>query len=355
MLFLGNNEGRVWSDLAGRAVNSGGDVFSVEGMIRPGLVPAFHYYTGTLLLSKKMNKPGLDWITAGIPGEPEGLFSNSFLASYLGRNNGCLSIPEVIFADPAPYVHFASTPVLVNSRTNFRAHCVHSLPRFIKPLKIMDIGCGHGMVLADLLDDLRKSGIIDAIGEILLIDPSEGMLLLAKENISRRFPEAAVTVSQARIEALTDRIGGYYDIALSSLAFHHMPFETKLYHLKKLKDHIGFFILFELDANNDTPDLHSPALALSLYQAYGAMMDLIFAHDAPINLAIASIDRFLMSEAVSFFTEPRGRRTDYHMLRPQWQEVFGEGLGRDFCCLADSICYGYENLVLFTMIYGKEG
>ncbi|MEI6454771.1 MAG: class I SAM-dependent methyltransferase [bacterium] len=354
MLFLGNAESKDWRSLAGKSVGSGGKVFPVNDHIRPGLIPAFHYYTGTVLLSKNMNEAGREWIISGMAGEQGGLFSNAFLASYLGRNNGRLVIPEVIFADPAPYVHFAGTPVLVDSRRNFRTHCLHALPRFTRPLKIMDIGCGHGMVLADLLTDLLKAGSVKAVEEILLIDPSEGMLRLAKENVSRLFPEARIRTSQARIEAISENISGYYDIALASLSYHHMPYETKLLHLKKLNDHIGFFILFELDADNDTPDLHSPELALSVYQSYGALMDFIFAHDATVELAISSIDRFLMSEAIYFFTEPRGKRTDYHMLRSQWHQVFTDGLGKDFSCLCDSTCFGNENLGLFTMIYGRN-
>ena len=120
---------------------------------------------------------------------------------------------------------------------------------------------------------------------------------------------------QARIEELTAGMEGQYDIALSSLAYHHMPYETKLFHLEKLKGHIGCFILYELDADNDSPELHSPELALSVYQSYGALMDAIFANEAPVGVALASIDRFLMSEAIYFFTEPRGKRSDYHMLR----------------------------------------
>ncbi len=351
MLFLGDEESRNWNELGFRVVSSGGKLVPVEGSIRPGLLPAFHYYVGTLLLSKSMNQPGWDWITTGMAGEQGGLFSNAFLASYLGRNNGKLMIPETIFADPAPYIHFSGTPVLLESRVSFRAHCVHTLPQYTRPLKIMDIGCGHGQVLVDLLLELRKSGNIGAVGEILLIDPSEAMLNMARENVARSFPEAVVRISQTRIEALSDSMDGHYDIALASLAYHHMPYESKLFHLRKLKHHIGCFILFELDANNDSPDIYSPDLALSVYQSYGAMMDFVFAHDAPVELAISSIDRFLMSEAIYFFTEPRGKRSDYHMLRSQWHQVFHEGLGKNFSCLCDSTCFGNENMGLFTMIY----
>jgi ubiquinone/menaquinone biosynthesis C-methylase UbiE len=354
MLFLSQKESLNWQQMASGIEKSGGRLISVDGMVRPGLVPVFHFYIATLLLSKGMNDPGGEWVTAGLAGEQGGLFANAFLSSYLGRNKGKLVIPEVIFSDPAPYVHFASTPMLADSRMKFRTHCVHALPHYTKPLKIMDIGCGHGMVLVDLLNELHKSGIIDSVEEILLIDPSEGMLKLAKENVTKAFPSVRVNLSPSRIESLSDHISGYYDIALASLAYHHMPYETKLLHLRKLKSKIGCFVLFELDANNDSPEMHSPELALSVYQSYGCLMDFVFAHDAQVELAISSIDRFLMSEAIYFFIEPRGKRTDYHMRRSQWHRVFRDGLGEDFNCLCDSTCYGDENMELFTMIYGKD-
>jgi len=353
MLFLSPEEILDWKRMASGIETSGGRLKRVDGLVRPGLVPAFHFYIATLLLSKGMNGPGLEWVTAGLAGEQGGLFSNAFLSSYLGRNQGRLVIPEVIFSDPAPYVHFASTPMLADSRVKFRTHCVHALPHYNNPLRIMDIGCGHGIVLIDLLNELRKSGIIDQVGEILLIDPSEGMLKLAKENVTKAFPRVKINLSQSKIENLSENISGYYDIALASLAYHHMPYETKLFHLQKLKNKIGCFILFELDANNDSPEMHSPELALSVYQSYGCLMDCVFAHDAPVELAVSSIDKFLMSEAIYFFIEPRGKRTDYHMLRTQWQQVFTEGLGKGFSCLCDSTCYGDENMALFTMIFGN--
>ncbi|MCK9205323.1 MAG: class I SAM-dependent methyltransferase, partial [Bacteroidales bacterium] len=284
MLFLGAQESGTWQDYAGRLLKDPTGPVPVEGFIRPGLIPAFHFYLGMLFLSHGMNDNGLRWINAGLSGEQGGMFLNAFLSSYLNRNHGQLAVPEVIFADPAPYIHFAGTPILLDSRTKFRMHCVQSLPRFSKPLKIMDIGCGHGMVLVDLLLGLRKAGTIDAIEEVLLIDPSEAMLALAKKNVAGNFPGVRISVLQDRIEALSGRIGEDFDVALSSLAYHHMPYETKLLHLQKLKDRIGYFILFELDANNDTPGLNSPELALSVYQSYGALMDFVFANDAPVGL-----------------------------------------------------------------------
>ena len=353
MLFLTAEESRDWKDLADDILKTRSGPDGDSDSIRPGLLPAFHYYIGTLLLSQGYNREGADWIRSGIRAEPGGLFSNAFLSGYLQRNHGALAVPEVIFADPAPYVHFSSTPLLRDARARFMTDCARGLPRFTQPLKIMDIGCGHGAAVVDLLLCLRSEGLINDVGEIFLIDPSEGMLKLAKENVAAVFPGTRIRISQSRFEALSDNLEGHYHIALASLAYHHMPYENKLSHMKNLKDHIDYFILYEVDANNDTPELHSPEIALSVYQSYGVLIDCVFAHDAPVHLAIASIDRFLMSEAVYFFTEPRGKRTDYHMLRSQWHQLFHDGLGREFACLCDSTDYGDEHTAFFTIIYGR--
>ena len=107
---------------------------------------------------------------------------------------------------------------------------------------------------------------------------------------------------------------------MSSLAYHHMPMEDKRVHLARLKPWIDHFLLFEMDANNDTPDLLSPELALSVYQSYGRIMDFVYAHDAPVDVVTDCIDSFLMTEVVSILTQRRGARSDYHMLRGQWHE-----------------------------------
>ncbi len=355
MLFLTQNEVADWTAFGGNLQSTPCGPEKPLPAMRKGLVPAFHYYIGTLLLSTGHLQEGTAWIRAGIGAEPGGLFSNSFLASYLERHGGRLIIPETVFSDPAPYIHFNNTPVLRQSREKFRADCAAALPVIRTPLKIMDIGCGHGQVLTDLLVALQAEGCIGDIEEVFLADPSEAMLALARQTVESAFPGTRVRTARARFEELSDHLEGRYHIALASLSIHHMPYEQKLIHLGKLRDHIDCFILYELDANNDTPELHSPELALSVYQSYGAIIDFVFAYDAPVNLALASIDRFLMSEAIGFFTEPRGKRTDYHMLRDQWHRVFRDSLGKGFGCLCDATSYADGNIGLFTMIYGRDG
>ena len=83
------------------------------------------------------------------------------------------------------------------------------------------------------------------------------------------------------------------------------------------------------------------------------MIDFIFEHDAPVEVALACVDCFLMTEEVSLLTQERGVRNDYHMLRNQWHEAFQTGLGKDFACLCDSVCFDDDHMNLFTMHYGR--
>lgn len=92
---------------------------------------------------------------------------------------------------------------------------------------------------------------------------------------------------------------------------------------------------------------------MSVYQSYGRIIDFVFQHDAPVEVANDCVDRFLMTEEVSLLTEKRGIRNDYHMTRLQWHDVFAQGLGRDFTCLADCNCFDDQFLNLIFIHYGK--
>jgi len=166
-------------------------------------------------------------------------------------------------------------------------------------------------------------------------------------------PPAVVRGLTGTIQEFREKIGDRCDVALSTFAYHHLPYETKLFTLRKLAPWIDHFVLFELDGNNDLPELHSPELALSVYQLYGRAIDWVFSHDAPLELAVAAVDKFLMAEAVSMMTLPRGQRTDYHALRRQWHDLFQHGLGPAFTCLGDTTTLAEDHLDLFTMHYGR--
>ena len=353
MLFLSKQEGERWIACAQEALAGTAEPHDFDQEIRPNLIPAFDYFVGTTLVAKGLGERGQAWCREGVLLEEDGLFSNGFLLNFLKRQNGSLVMPAVAFADPRPFVHFAGVPTMKSARERFLKQCGHSLPRFQHPLRILDIGTGNGALVVQLVQHLQECGKVGEVGEILLVDPSPAMCALAEETVAKEFPRQRIRTVNARIQDLSDKLDARYDVALASLAFHHMPYEDKEVHLSRLEPWIDHFLLFELNANNDLPAMHSPELALSVYQSYGRMMDFVFSHDAPVEVALACIDLFLMTEAVSLLTQPRGIRSDYHLLRWQWKDLLDRKLGPAFACGCDSLCYADEYLDLFTLHYQR--
>ncbi len=353
MFFLTDNEKKEWRSLADEALAGKAGPGQFSGNIRPNLAPMLDYYLGTFLAAKGEVALGRQWLAAGALAEEEKLMSNAYLSSFLERQRGKLIMPAVVFADPKPYIHFTGVPVMREARVNFLRQCSGSLPKFSRPVRIMDIGCGDGSLTAQFIDALRAAGKAGDIAEVALIDRSRGMLDVAEATVGKVVNRSAIRAVNSRIEDVAGKIDRHYEIVISSLAYHHMPLAQKKVHLNALKRWMDHFIIFEVDANNDLPEQHSPELAVSVYQSYGRLINLVFMHDAPLQLALSCVDAFLMTEEVSFLVQPRGQRNDYHMLKTQWHDLFEETLAPDLACLCDSPCYDDEYVGLFTLHYGR--
>ncbi len=353
MLFLTRTESAQWTELGREIAAKRMAPFDLHGKMRAKLIPCFRSYAGGMLMSNGLEELGRKWFKEGVLEEDEGLLFNGFVNSFLERQQGKLIMPEKPFVDPRPFVHFASVPVLKKSRADFVRQACDSLPRFTNPVRIMDIGCGNGALTADFIKRLQQTGKDTDVGQILLIDPSPAMVELAVKTVGEVFPPSAIRGMNRSIQDFSATLSEHYDVAISSFAYHHMPGETKLFNLRKLAPWINHFVLFELDSNNDLPELNSPELALSVYQIYGRIIDWVFSHEAPVELAIAAVDNFLMAEVVSMLTLPRGQRSDYHALRWQWHELFRNGLGPEFTCLCDTTTLSEDYLDLFTIHYGR--
>jgi len=352
MLFLTAREKNEWRTLADEALASKSGPERLMADIRPNLVPMFDYYLGAFLAAKGQVERGRQWLAAGALMEDEKLMSNSYLSSFLERQRGKMIMPAVVFADPKPYIHFSGVPAIQDARQKFLRHCSLSLPKFKGPVRLMDIGCGDGALTAAFIQAMRSAGKTGDIAEVALIDRSPAMLEVAKTVVGRVVKPEAINAAAGKIEDLSGKIDRHYDLVVSSLAFHHMPLEQKRVHLKNLKSRMDHFIIFELDANHDLPEQFSPELSLSAYQMYGRLINMVFMHDAPLELALLSVDAFLMTEEISMLVQPRGIRNDYHMLKTQWHDLFKETLAPDFSCLCDSACYADEYTELFTLHYG---
>jgi len=353
LLFLSESEKAQWADYACNIVKNQTPFAKFNGVTRLNLQSAFYFYIGAILAAQGQKDLAKGWLKVGTMNEEDGLFSCTFLLGFLERHNGDLVMPAVVFKDPRPFIHFANVPAMELSRSNFIRQAGHSLPGFPGPVSFMDIGCGDGALTVKLLTHLQEIGKIGTIQEVLLIDSSEAMLDLAKKTVADAFPGVRISTEHCRVLDFSGRFHRHFDIAMSSLAFHHMPAEEKKTCLDRVKPWVDHFLLFELDANHDFPELFSPELALSVYQSYGRIIDFVYAHDAPVDVVTDCIDSFLMTELVSIMTQQRGVRTDYHMLRNQWNDLFQSQLGPEFTLRCDSTAYADEYATLFTLHYGK--
>ncbi|MCE1247569.1 MAG: class I SAM-dependent methyltransferase [Firmicutes bacterium] len=353
MYFLSSEEITKWQELGNKIVSEDMPPENFDAGIKPFLKPVFLCYAGVKLFMNNKSELGIKWLREGALDEQEGLFFNAFLSGFIERQNGKLIMPAVAFEDPAPYIHFAGVPAMETARVNFLDHCAKSLPVFKKPFSILDIGTGDGGLLIRLLRHLRNAGNISEIEEIGIVDASKAMCDMAKEKIAAEFPDIPINAVHSKIQDFSEIISRKYDVAMSSLAYHHMPMDDKIRHMKTLEPHIDHFLLFEIEANHETPEMDSPELITSIYQNYGRMVDYVFSHDAPVDIVVKCVDCFLMTEVASFLIQPRGVRTDYHMLRTQWYKVFSEGLGNNFKCICDCNANSDQYLNLFTLHYAR--
>lgn len=354
MYFLADREQQEWRALADDILERGAGPEACPATIRPELVPAFHFYIATFLAAHGRGDPAIAWAKAGTLIEEEGLFGCAFLLGFLQRYGGGLAKPAAVFADPRPFIHFTTVPLMQEARAAFVRLLGESLPAFSRPVRFMDIGCGDGALTVAVLSHLAGTGKIRSFAEVLLIDPSPAMASLAEKTVRAAFPDITVRIGHGKIQDCSAAIDHRFDIAMSSLAYHHMPVEEKRIHLQRLKGWIDHFLLFEMDADHDTHDRFSPALALAVYQSYGRIFDRIYAHDAPVEVANECIDMFLMTEVASILSDPRGERSDYHMLRGQWKQLLDDVLGPEFVLRGDSPCSSDEYLGLFMLHYGRR-
>jgi SAM-dependent methyltransferase len=350
MFCLSTEEIEEWRALAVVALRAGGFDPSILEDLSPAMRPAVCYYLGTALLAGGRVTEARRWLECGAGIEP--LRASSYLLDYLERNEGELRPVQPGFSDPRPWAYFSSLPHLRSAREALIGFCERSLPVSERPLRVMDIGCGNGQLSVAVIKRLIDSGKATDVADLMLLDPSARMLEAAGSNASAAFPGTKITTSEGKLEESSSVLPGGFDLALCALSVHHMPYEQKEVHIGALCQAVRNVIIFELGANHDTPEMGSPELAYSVYQTSGQSLEYIFEQDAPIEVQRACADIFVMSETISLLSEPRGKRTEYHMKRKQWHELLETIGSPEMTCLGEMTCFSDEYCELFALHYG---
>lgn len=351
MYFLSERTIEQWRELGAVAMkNKGRTPADLSEQVRPDHRAAFCYYVGTMLSAKGRMPGGKKWLEYGR--RQETVPACSYLLDFIERHSSTMVMPEVTFNDPKPWGHFSGLPQIQVARANFISTATESLPGFGRPFSMIDVGCGNGELGVRFIKSLQDAGKATEVRAVMLVDPSKKMLELAQKTVTAAFPRARVRALASRIEDAGD-LDDDYDVAVASCSLHHMPAETKVAAIRKLGGSIDHFVLLEMLANHDYPELYSPEIAFSVYQMMGRALQFIFAHDAPADVQRRCADMFVMTETVSLLTQPRGERTEYHMLRGQWRDLLDEAFGEEFSCICDATCYADQLVEQLCVHYAR--
>jgi SAM-dependent methyltransferase len=335
--------------LAGRGAPDG----AIERRVAPEQVGAFRFFAGTSLAMRD-DPEAFAWLDAGADADGPELRASAYLRELLARN-GHLTAPEGAFTDPRAYVHFAKVPAMRACRAEFVSFAVDSLPPAVGSLRVLDVGCGDGSLLGELLPALLAGGRWDEVSAVTLLDPSPAMISTAKAQLAAAWPDARVEGRVGGLEHVASTLTGPYDLVVGSLSLHHMPAEVKRRALSALAPSFDHLLLLELDADHDSPQVGTPRLAASIHQTYGWMLAQVLGPGSPDEVARESADRFVAPELVSLLTQPRGARSEYHMRRERWLELLDEALGPDIRPLGTRTALATPHTDLFALHLGRMG
>ncbi|MFH1726906.1 MAG: GRAS family protein [Pseudomonadota bacterium] len=254
------------------------------------------------------------------------------LKKYLIESNS-FEPAAIVFKDTSPYDAFVKT----NFYKEHKKNTINAIREFAKDnrpnhvngeISILDVGCGNGIMLADIVNSIASFHGIRKLN-IVLLDPSCEMLKSAKKYCEEKINfEIDIICINSSAQDLTmqdyDLIKSKkpYWFINSAFAFHHMPCDKKIEALKKLKSISSKFLLTEVHFNHDLPQKDSPELVYSVYKFYGFIFNDIINSPLSELEKKSSMYQFMLAEAINILSKERGKRIDYHTPIEHWKEIF---------------------------------
>jgi ubiquinone/menaquinone biosynthesis C-methylase UbiE len=135
------------------------------------------------------------------------------------------------------------------------------------PLRVLDVGCGTGMLLRELAE--RLPNVLEMTG----VDPSDDMLRVARYESPDRI---RFVRSPAERLPFAD---GHFDLVVSTLSFHHWGAQPAgLYEVARVLAPEGSFVLVDMSARwirrtGPRAEVRNPAEIVSALRSAGLRLD----------------------------------------------------------------------------------
>lgn len=206
-------------------------------------------------------------------------------------------------------------------RNEFITKLSHTLPK-LASLSLLDLGCGGGELLAELLATLFNEGGLHRIDHLILVDSSQAMLEQAHTHLHTQFNYKikATTLINSSFTQLPPNLPTV-DITLSAHAFHHLPYLHKQHVLSQILTKTKNFILYELNSDEDGYARLDPHLLNSIYHTYSKLINYITQVTSNTSERLLVLEQLLMPKLISLCVDEYGARSEYHMLADQWHNL----------------------------------
>ncbi len=329
-MFLTESESQALESIA-KEIEAGVDIFHLQTSCNINSKTLFNselaYTFAAILMAKKGN---IDEAIALLNRASTCPFSQS-LSVYLGENR-TLTRKAKAFSTTVPYDVWVQSPFYKRFKMGTISSLVEGLPSppsslESRPLTVIDIGPGNGVLLRELLERLHARHSFGKL-HLVLIEQSQAMLDAAIEHLRLN---ALFDVTFTRIQSFVETLDalalskfvehGAVWFTLASASIHHMPKAQKIETASKIRMISPVLAISEFQGNHDLTEADSPELICSVVSFYGYFIqDILRTPETPERIR-ECIEGLPLSEALTIIGNSRYSRVDYHTTQDQWEEI----------------------------------